>query len=131
MAVGKAYIGAFRIYQDRDVAVVIDCHEEDGNGELVLESADAVEARLWITDGAAATIVVTESSTPSVVVVNDLGTPNTTPARVTIKFAADDTDDLTADAEYDFELSFKDNSDSNKHKVICRGTAIVEGSPST
>ncbi len=128
---GKEFVGSFRIYQDRDVAITFDCFGPDGSTPLVLQSADDVEARLWLTDGAAAALVVTEVSTPSVIVVDDNGTPNTTPARITVKFAADDTDDLTADAEYDFELSVKDDSDGNKHKVICRGTAIVEGSPST
>ena len=127
----REFIGSFRLYQDRDVSITLDCYGPDGTTPLVLQSADDVEARLWLTDGAAAALVVTEVSTPSVVVVDDNGMPNTSPARITVKFAADDTDDLTADAEYDFELSVKDDSDSNKHKVICRGTAIVEGSPST
>lgn len=127
----REFIGSFRIYQDRDVAITLDCFGPDGVTPLVLQSDDDVEARLWITDGAAAALVITESSTPSVVVVDNNGTPSTTPARITVHFAAADVAGLTADAEYDFELSVKDDSDGNKHKVICRGTAIVEGSPST
>ncbi len=127
----KEFVGQFTLYQERDCYATFDCYGPDGVTPLVLESADAVEARLWQTDGSAADLVVTESSTPSVVVVDDLGTPGTTPARVTVKFAAADMGDLTADEEYDFELSVKDDSDGDKHKVICRGVALVEGSPST
>lgn len=125
----KEFVGQFLLYQNRDCYATFDCYGPDGVTPLQLQSADEVEARLWQTDGSAADLVVTESSTPSVVVVDNLG-DSSTPARVTVKFAADDVGDLDADEEYDFELSVKDDSDSDKHKVICRGVALVEGSPS-
>ncbi len=131
MPTAREFIGTFTLYYGRNSTITLDLYGPDGATPLVIESADALEARLWLTDGAAAALVVTESSSPSVITTVTNGVPGTTPARVTVEFGETDTDGLTADARYKFELSIKDNSDGNQHKVLCRGEAVVKGSPST
>ena len=131
MPTARDFIGTFNLFYGRNSQITLDLYGPDGETPLVIESADALEARLWRTDGAAAALVVTEASTPSVITVTTNGVPNTTPARVVVEFGETDTDGLTADVRYKFELSVKDNSDSNQHKVLCRGEALVKGSPST
>lgn len=130
---GSHYIGTFRISQSRFEPVNIKCWAEDRTTPLVLQSADDLEARFWITAGAAAALVITEVANVNGSVITRVtnGVPSTTPAQVIVLCSDVDLAALTADTEYNFELSFKDDSDGNKHKVICRGTAIIEGSPST
>lgn len=127
------FIGTFYIHQSRATPVNIKCYAEDRRAPLVLQAADDVEARFWITAGAAAALVVTESANVNGSVISRVtnGVPSTTPAQVIVNLAAADVALLSADTEYNFELSVKDDSDGGAHKVICRGTAIVEGSPST
>ena len=48
----REFIGSFRLYQDRDVAITLDCYGPDGVTPLVLQSADDVEARLWLSSTA-------------------------------------------------------------------------------
>lgn len=131
MPTAREFIGTFNLFYGRNSSIVLDLYGPDGTTPLVIESGDALEARLWLTDGAAAALVITEASTPSVITVTTNGVPATTPARVVIEFGETDTDGLTADARYKFELSIKDDSDSDQHKVLCRGEAVVKGSPST
>lgn len=131
MTTAREFIGTFNLFFGRNTSVTFDLYGPDGTTPLVIEAADALEARLWLTDGAAAALVVTKATTPSVITVTTNGVPGTTPARVVVEFAETDTDGLTADARYKFELSIKDDSDSDQHKVLCRGEAVVKGSPST
>ena len=131
MPTARDFIGAFNLYYGRNSSIVLDLYGPDGTTPLVIEAADALEARLWLTDAAAAVLVITEATSPSVITVTSNGVPSTTPARVVVEFGETDTDGLTADTRYKFELSIKDNSDSNQHKVLCRGEALVKGSPST
>lgn len=122
-------IGAFDLYVGRTTDVTFDLYGPDAETPLVLQVADDVEARLWDTDGASPDWTTNTSGSDSKVTVNDVGSSGTTPARVTVRFHQTQTANL-AIGRYNFELFLEDDSDSDLKKPLCRGTAVVNGSPS-
>lgn len=122
-------IGSFPLYVGRTTDVTLDLYGPDGETPLVLSVSDVVEARLWDTDGASPDWTANTSGTESKVTVVDVGTSGTTPARVTVRFHETQTAAIAA-GRYNFELFVKDDSDGDLSKPLCRGSAVVNGSPS-
>lgn len=122
-------IGPFELFVGRTTDVTLDLYGPDAETPLVIATADGVEARLWDTDGASPDFTTNKAGTDSKVTVVDEGVAGTTPARVTVRFHETQTNALAA-GRYNFELFLEDDSDSDLKKPLCRGTAVVKGSPS-
>jgi len=103
-------------------------YEADGVTALAIDgTSDGVELRVWATDGASPDILATKSSSPSVIVVTTAGTAGVTPAVITAKLAASDTDGLTVGTQYFGELRIIDASDSNREKSLVKFPVTIIG----
>lgn len=97
----------------------------------VVAAGDVIRFRLW-QENATSTLITATSAAASAngteVSVETRGTADTTPARVTVKFDGDDTDQT--EGTYMFLIDVQDVSDSNRWQPACRGTIkIEEGAP--
>jgi len=94
----------------------------------VLAVADVVRFRFWITDGSAATLSftdTTDSANGSTITIDDRGTTDTTPARITVDLAGADTAQTVG--TYQFLIDAQDASDGSRWFPVCKGTFRITG----
>jgi hypothetical protein len=96
----------------------------------VIAATDVVRFRLWTTNDTTPLITATDA-TPSgggtSVTINTRGVSETTPARVTVKLSATDTDQAVG--TYNFLVDVMDDSDSDRYQPACRGTIKLTNAP--
>ena len=96
----------------------------------VIANDDVVRFRLFSGDDTTALLTAT-NATPSTngttVTIDTRGVVATTPAAVTIKLSATDTD--RAVGSYEFLLDVQDISDGSRWQPACRGTIAIESGP--
>jgi hypothetical protein len=107
-----------------------DATSTDVGYSAVIAATDKVRFRLWSANDSTPLISAVDG-TPSgggtSVTIETRGTVNTTPARVTVKLSATDTD--LALGSYGFLLDVMDDSDSDRYQPACRGTIKITSSP--
>ena len=103
----------------------------DADYSAVLAAADVVRFRMWLEDATTVLVTATDqvaSANGTTVTIETRGVADTTPARITVAFDGDDTDQT--EGTYMFLVDVQDDSDSSRWQPACRGTIqITEGAP--
>ena len=100
---------------------------DDADYSAVLAVADVVRFRLWQTDGSAAALSFTSSANSangSSITVEDRGSADTTPARITVDLAGAD---VTPAGTHKFLIDVQDTSDSSRWFAACKGLIAISG----